>query len=374
MTNFYPFLALALTSVALGAPLVTKTYRPPNLETQIPDLDHVFTPNDSFFVRYHLANIPKIKAREWRLKIGGDAASKPLEFTLAELKRDFKQVEVAALALCSGNRRGLFEPHVPGVQWRYGAMGNARWKGVRLKDVLERAGVRDGAVEVVFDGADGPVLDKTPDFRKSIPIAKALDPDTLIAFEMNGKPLPQLQGFPARIIVPGWTATYWMKHLISVDVVSKPYDGYWMKTAYRIPKGKFPEVEGHWPGQETETNIPVTEIIVSSLVTNVPEGFHFKKGERVSVRGMAWDGGHGITKVEVSTDGGKTWEPARLKKDYGRYSWRQFEYKFTTAAKGELTIVAKATNGAGHTQREQLVANPAGYHHNVPQRLRVYVD
>jgi sulfite dehydrogenase (cytochrome) subunit A len=186
-------------------PLIKLTYRPPNYETPVADFRTAVTPNDAFFVRYHLADIPDVDAKTWRLAVGGDGANGRLQLSLDDLKA-MPATEVAAVCQCSGNRRGLVEPHVVGVQWGYGAMGCARFKGVRLKDVLDKVGLKKEAIELVLDGADGPVLDKTPDFVKSIPIAKALE-DGLVAYEMNGEPLPHFNGFPARIIVPGWAAT-----------------------------------------------------------------------------------------------------------------------------------------------------------------------
>lgn len=356
------------------APLIKRSYRPPNYESPMEYFKDVFTRNDRFFVRGHLANIPVVKIEDWKLEVGGDALSKPMSFTMAQLKREFKTVEVAAVLFCAGNRRGLFEPHVPGVQWSYGAMGNARWRGVRLKDVLAKAGIGANAVEVVFNGADKPILDKTPDFVKSLPLSKAMEENTIIAFEMSGKPLPQNQGFPARLVVPGWAGTYWMKELVSVQAVSKPFDGFWMKTAYRIPKGKFPAVQGSWPGQETDANIPITEIIVNSMFTELPEKPSFKAGKSVTLHGLAWDGGHGIEKVDVSTDGGKSWNTAQLGKDYGNYSWRQFSYRFVPGQPGTVALMAKATNQAGQTQSSELVPNAAGYHHNVIEKIDARVE
>ena len=210
------------------APLIKKSFRPPNFETPVEYFNQAYTPNDAFFVRYHLANIPQVDAASWKLTVGGDAAEKPFVLTLEQLKREFEPVEIAALCICSGNLRGLSDPHVPGVQWGYGAMGNAKWKGIRLKDVLSRAGLKKEAVEVVFDGADGPVLDKTPDFVKSVPVWKAIDDSTILAYEMNGEPLPHWNGFPVRVVVPGWTATYWMKHVTSIQALSQPFKGFWM--------------------------------------------------------------------------------------------------------------------------------------------------
>jgi hypothetical protein len=295
-----------------------------------------------------------------------------MEFTMQELRRGFEEVELAALCMCSGNRRGLFQPHVPGVQWGYGAMGNARWKGIRLRDVLNRAGVKKEAIEVTLDGADTVVVEKSPDFIKSLPIWKALDENTLIAFEMNGEPLPHWNGFPARIVVPGWTATYWVKQLTSINVVTKPFDGFWMKTAYRIPKGTFPVVD-RFTSQETETNTPITEMVVNSLITNIEERQKFKSGRAIEVKGVAWDGGYGIQQVEISVDGGQSWRSAELGKDYGRYSWQQWQFRFKPYNKGRYRVMAKATNRIGQTQTFQLIPNPAGYHHNLIQTRTIIV-
>jgi DMSO/TMAO reductase YedYZ molybdopterin-dependent catalytic subunit len=355
-------------------PLIKKTWRPPNFETPTHYFNEAFTPNEAFFVRYHLANIPeRIDAAAWRLNVGGPSVEKPLALSLEDLRSGFEQVEVAAFCMCSGNRRGLSDPHVPGVQWGNGAMGNARWKGVRLKDVLARAGVKAGALEVVADGADGAVLDKTPDFVKSIPVWKALDENTLVALEMNGEPIPHWNGYPARLIVPGWTATYWMKHLTSLEVVSEPYKGFWMATAYRIPKGRFPVVD-RFLSQEGEANTPITEMVVNSLVTNLREGSVLPGGKPAVVRGIAWDGGFGMRAVEVSLDGGRVWRAAELGPDLGRFSWRQWSFPIASPQAGEeYTVLAKATNRIGSSQTWELVFNPAGYHNNVMQPLRVRV-
>ncbi|MBI1394953.1 MAG: molybdopterin-dependent oxidoreductase [Betaproteobacteria bacterium] len=352
-------------------PLIKKSFRPPNYETPVHYFNEVFTPNDAFFVRYHLSNIPEVAADTWKLSIGGDAASAEAAFTLADLKGDFEQVEMAAVCQCSGNRRGLSEPHVPGVEWGYGAMGNARWKGVRLGDVLRKVGVKAGALEVAYDGADGPVNDKTPDFRKSIPVWKALDENTLLVYEMNGEPLPHWNGFPVRLLVAGWTATYWMKHLTRIEVRSRPLEDFWMNPAYRIPKGRFPIVD-RFVSQETDTNTPITEMVVNSLITNIHEHSLYRAGSPLFIRGIAWDGGYGVTRVDVSTDGGRTWMPSMLGDDHGRFSFRQWTYAFRPAP-GKYEVMARATNRVGATQTSELVFNPAGYHNNVMQTVTIQV-
>ena len=353
-------------------PLIKRSYRPPNYETPLEYLDAPFTRNDAFFVRYHLTNIPEVSRAEWRLEVAGDSVEKPFTLGFDELTSGFEQVELPALCLCSGNRRGLSDPHVPGVQWGHGAMGNARWKGVRLKDVLSRAGVKKEALEVVGDGADAPVLTTTPDFVKSIPIWKALDESTLLAWEMNGEPLPHWNGHPVRLVVPGWTGTYWVKHLVSLRVTSQPFKGFWMSTAYRIPKGKFALVD-RFLSQESETTTPITEMVASSLVTNLRGGERFKLGQRVEVKGIAWDGGYGMRTVEVSTDGGQSWRLAQLGPDLGKFSWRQWTHAFKAEKRGVHTLMAKATNRIGESQTFDLVFNPAGYHNNVVQRIDVQV-
>jgi len=353
-------------------PLIKRTFRPPNYETPLEYFNQAFTPNDAFFVRYHHADIPEVDAQAWRLEVGGESVEKPFTLTLEALQKDFEAVELAALCLCSGNRRGLFEPHVAGVEWGLGAMGNARWKGVRLKDVLARAGLKKEALEVVLQGADRPLVATAPDFAKSLPVWRALDENTLLAYEMNGAPLPHWNGFPVRLVVPGWTGTYWMKHLTAVQVVAAPFKSFWMNPAYRIPKGKFAVVD-RFLSQESDTSTPITEMVVSSLITNLKAGQQVRQGQRVEVRGIAWDGGYGIQTVEVSSDGGRSWAAAELGKDLGRFSWRQWSHAFAADRKGVRTVMAKATNRLGSSQAFELIFNPAGYHNNVVQRLDLQV-
>jgi DMSO/TMAO reductase YedYZ molybdopterin-dependent catalytic subunit len=348
-------------------PLIKLSYRAPNYETPIDYFRTAITPTDAFFVRYHLSNIPEVDAKTWKLSVGGDGASGQAELTLDDLKR-LPAAEVVAVNQCSGNRRGLFQPHVPGVQWGYGAMGCARWKGARLKDILDKVGLKKEAIEIALDGADSGVTDKTPDFIKSIPGWKAIEDTTLVAYEMNGAPLPHFNGFPARVIVPGWTGVYWMKHVTSIKALTKPESSFWMSAAYRIPLGKFPLV-ARFTSQETATNTPITEMVVNSLISSPADGSNVKLGQPVSIGGIAWDGGYGINSVEVSSDGGKTWEAAALGEDLGRFAFRTFSYKFSPKARGKQTVMARATNKIGQGQTTELIPNPAGYHHNVIHKL-----
>jgi hypothetical protein len=264
----------------------------------------------------------------------------------------------------------LFEPHVTGVEWGVGAMGNALWRGVRLKDVLAKAGIKAGALEVVFDGADRAPLEKTPDFVKSLPLDVAMDENTLVAFEMNGKPLPHWNGYPARLVVPGWTGTYWIKHLTSVKVVAQPEKNFWMSTAYRLPRGMFKTPT--FQSQLYAANEPITAMVVNSLVTSLKNGQQVPRGKPLEVKGVAWDGGSGIERVEVSLDGA-TWQAAKLGREISRFSFREFELRLPARESGALVVMARATNRAGETQVERLIHNPPGYHHNVIQRLYVEV-
>jgi DMSO/TMAO reductase YedYZ molybdopterin-dependent catalytic subunit len=361
----------ALVSLPGKKPLIKLTYRPPNYESPLEYFRNPITPNDEFFVRYHLTDIPTVDAKTWKLSLGGDGANGEAQLDLADLKK-LPAFEVVAVCQCAGSRRGLFQPHVPGIEWGYGAMGCARWKGARLKDVLDVVGLKKGAVGVAFDGADGPVFDKTPDFAKSLPVWKAIEESTLVAYEMNGEPLPHWNGFPARIVAPGWTATYWVKHINSIRALTQPFDGFWMKSAYRIPVGKFPLVD-RFTTQETAANTPITEMVVNSLIVSPTDGAVVKRGAHVIVSGMAWDGGYGIQSVDISHDGGKTWSAAALGEDLGKYAFRPWRYVFTPRARGKLTFMARATNRIGQTQVGELIQNPAGYNHNRFQTVTLRV-
>jgi len=351
--------------------LIRLTDRPPNYETPIESFRTPITPNDEFFVRYHLADIPLMdQLNGWSLTVGGDAAERQVTLSLDDL-RGFEQMEVAAVCQCSGNRRGLSTPHVPGVEWGYGAMGNAVWRGPRLKDVLAKAGVKAGAAEVWLNGADGPVLPTTPDFLKSLPMDKAMADEVIVATMMNGQPLPHLNGYPARIVVPGWTATYWMKHVTGIQVSSKPLENFWVKAAYRVPAGMFP-VDRPFPTQDNEKTWPITEMVVNSVIAD-PVGGARLTAAGFTIEGVAWDRGHGIRQVEVSLDGGKSWKPAALGKDLGRFAFRAFSFPTGRIEAGNYVLSSRATNNAGETQVDTLKFNPAGYHNNVPQQIPVTV-
>jgi len=353
-------------------PLIKRSFRPPNYETPLEFFDDVITANDRFFVRWHLSNIPRIEAASWRLAVGGDAAERAFVLDLDALKRDFEPLELVAVCQCAGNRRGFSDPHVPGVEWGSGAMGNARWKGARLRDILARAGLKKEAVEIAFNGSDRGPLEATPAIVKSLPPRKALDENTLVAYEMNGAALPHWNGFPARLVVPGWTATYWMKQLVSIRALSQPLANFWMNTAYRIPKGKFPVID-RFLSQESETTTPITEILVNSLITSATDGHRFAPDRPAAIQGLSWDGGYGIRRVEVSIDEGQSWSTAELGENHGRFSFRPWRFVFTPRAAGRMFVMARASNAQGTTQPSELIFNGPGYHNNVVQKVPIDV-
>lgn len=352
-------------------PLIKRTFRPPNYETPLSALREAFTPNDAFFVRYHGAAIAQVDPQTWRLQLQGASAQRSLSLSLDDLKRRFERVSVAAINQCSGNRRGLVSPRVPGVQWGHGAMGNAVWSGVRLRDVLREVGVRADAVEVVFGATDAALLPSTPAFVKSIPIERALDEHTLIAFEMNSAPLPHWNGAPARLVVPGWTATYWIKHLSEIRVEPKAFDGFWMKSGYRLPKGLFPGAP--FPGQDNAETQPITEILVNSLITSHRDGERLNRNAPAHLSGWAWDNGQGIAAVEVSADQGRSWRKASLGSDLGRFAWRGFQWRLDTSRPGPIRLWVRARSRSGAIQPKDPIPNPSGYHHNAIQTVSLEI-
>lgn len=351
-------------------PMILQTSRPPQLETPFQVFnDGVITPNDAFFVRYHLANIPtSIDLQTYRIKVGG-LVGKPVEISVADLKSKYgKPVDLVAVTQCSGNSRGFSTPRVAGGQSGNGAMGNARWTGIPLKRVLEKAGVGAGAKQVTFEGLDRPVLPATPEFVKALDIAHAMDGEVMLAFAMNGADLPMLNGYPVRLIVPGYYGTYWVKHIADINVLDKEFDGFWMKTAYRIPDNETASVE---PGTAPIKTRPIGRYNVRSFITSLADGARVQKGKSVAVKGIAFDGGKGIRSVQFSSDGGKTWKNATLGKDLGPYSFREWRIAFTPEHAGAYELKVRATNNAGQTQPMEALWNPAGYMRNVVETVRV---
>src|SRR5271170_7094023 len=304
-------------------PLIRLTTRPPQLETPFSVFDQgIITSNDAFYVRYHLADIPlKIDPDAFRVTIQGKVETS-LSLSVAELKTDFEPVEFAAVNQCSGNSRGFFEPRVAGGQIANGAMGNARWKGVPLKALLTKAGVQAGAVQVSFQGLDRPVLPETPAFMKALELDHALDGEVMIAYSMNGQDLPWLNGFPVRLVVPGYYGTYWVKHLSTINVLDAPLDSFWMKTAYRIPNNACACTE---PGKAPTSTVPIGRFNVRSFLTNIADGATLKANSNLNLRGIAFDGGYGVSDVAISADDGETWSAAALGENLGKYSFREWK-------------------------------------------------
>ena len=350
-------------------PLILLTSRPPQLETPFSVFNEsLITPNDAFFVRYHWSDIPtSIDPQTYRLRIGGKV-NKPLELSLAEIKRMGTPVSVVAVNQCSGNSRGFFEPRTNGGQLGNGAMGNARWTGVPLRAVLEKAGVQAGAKQVTFNGLDGPPLHNGPDFVKALDIDHALDGEVMLAWGMNGADLPMLNGYPLRLVVPGRYGTYWVKHLSDIQVVDKTFDGFWMASAYRIPANECACVA---PGTAPAATIPIGRFDVRSFITSLPDGATVHAGRDTVVKGIAFDGGYGITSVAFSTDDGRTWQEAHLGKDMGRYAFRPWTAVFRAPQRGEFKLRVRATNAVGQTQPMEGRWNAPGYMRNVVETTRV---
>jgi DMSO/TMAO reductase YedYZ molybdopterin-dependent catalytic subunit len=352
-------------------PMILQRTRPPLLETPFEVFDRqVFTPNDRFYVRWHLPVIPTtIDPAEFRLNVHG-RVGRPLSLTLDDLVRDFSPFEIAAVNQCSGNSRRFFQPRVPGAQWKNGAMGNALWRGVRLQDVLDRAGVAPDAAEVRFRGLDTGVVPQTPNFMKSLAVDHARDGEVMIAYEMNGQPLPLLNGFPIRLVVPGWYATYWVKMLADIEVLSTSDDNYWMRKAYLIPDTPEANIT---PEQKDVRMVPINRMVPRSFFTHPVEGAVVHPGEPLAVRGIAFGGDAGVAQVLVSTDGGQQWQPARLGKDHGRYSFRLWELPVRFAAAGMQTLRVKAESSSGSVQPEHPNWNGGGYLRNVSESVSVRV-
>ncbi|MGC1269434.1 MAG: molybdopterin-dependent oxidoreductase [Croceibacterium sp.] len=350
-------------------PLIGLTARPPQLETPFAVFnDGVLTPNDAFFVRYHTSRLPDtIDPDAFRLEVGGQVAT-PLSLDLTSLKRDFPVQEVVAVNQCSGNGRGFFAPRVGGGQLGNGAMGNARWTGVPLKALLDRAGVNAGARQVSFNGLDEAPVDTIPDFVKALDIDHARDGEVLVAFAMNGEGLPFLNGYPLRLVVPGYYGTYWVKHLSQITVLADVFDGYWMKTAYRVPDNDCACVA---PGGKPDKTRPITRLNVRSFITSHADGEAVQAG-KVDLRGIAFSGGAGIAAVALSADGGASWQQARLGEDLGGYSFREWHLRLTLP-KGRHALKVRAVDRQGQTQPLDPLWQPAGYMRNVVETVTLEV-
>ncbi len=363
------FLALAASPAVLRAQkpvhgMLVRCTRPENLEMPLDAFSSWITPNDKFFVRSHHYT-PRVTLADYRLQVAG-LIRQNLSLRMEDL-RGLPRHELAGVLECAGNGRAHYRPGIPGIQWAYGAAGNAHWAGVRLADVLRKAGLKDGAAEVLFDGADVPV-GAMPEFRRSIPLTKALEEATLLAYEMNGAQLPESHGFPLRVIVPGWAGDSWVKWVTRIEVLDREYDGFFMKTAYRHP-GR-PVV----PGSSVDPAMmrPITALRVKSVIASPLDGSRIGTGP-VRILGAAWAGESPLTSVELSVDGGRSWRPAALGAERAPFAWRLWEWSWTPATAGYFTIIARARDASGDTQPFVQEWNPSGYLWNVIQQVGVEI-
>lgn len=324
--------------------LITREKEPMNLELPFPTLEDRLVPNHRFYVRSHF-HIPAIDAASWQLRIEGEV-NKALTIGYDEL-RQLPATTLTATLECAGNGRARLAPKVKGLLWEQGGVGNATWTGVPLAALLERAGVHADAVEIIFEGADrGEVTDepKSPGpipFARSLPLAKARQPEVLVAYLMNGQPLPPEHGFPVRLVVPGWYGMASVKWLRTIAVSAVPYAGYWQTLEY-----------AYWTraaGRPTLT--PVTEMQVKAEMVRPALHEAVPGGQPYRVHGAAWTGESEVTRVDVSTDNGGSWQPAQLLGAHVPFAWRFWEFRWTPpAAPGRYTLQARATDRAGHTQ------------------------
>ena len=364
-SQLLPVSALAQDRVIAGKEkLIVRSLRPEDLETPVGLLNTYLTPKELFYVRHH-AYAPTVNAGDWKLTIDGEV-EKPYTLTLDELKK-LPKATVTVTLECAGNGRSFYEPSVPGIQWERGAVGTARFTGARLADVLKKAGVKTTGQYVLLDGADKPV-GKQPKFQRNVPMAKAMHVDTVLAYEMNGEPLPALHGFPLRAVVSGWEGAYAVKWLNHVTVIAQEHDGFFVKTAYRYPNRRVAPGEAVAPADME----PVKGLVVKSLIHTPLEGAKFKPGV-VKMAGFAWAGESFITKVEVSMDNGASWKLAKLGKEKERYAWQGFEAEFNITAPGSYLLMARATDDKGNVQPVAPQWNPSGYLWNVIEKVRVDV-
>jgi sulfite dehydrogenase (cytochrome) subunit A len=350
--------------------LLLLTDRPPQLETPLHYFRQDLTPNEAFFVRWHLEGIPtSVDLRTFRLNVSGHVRQ-PLQISVDELRSQFEPISLVAVNQCSGNSRSFFEPHVPGGQWKHGAVGNAKWTGVSVKSILDRAQVKPGAVDVSFNGLDVPPLPSVSDFVKALSIDHARDGEVMVAYAMNDQPLPMVNGFPLRLVVPGWYGTYWVKALSDIAVLPLAFSNFWTDKAYRIPKGPNGTES---PKDLAKETVPINRFNVRSLIVRPEPDETLHAGMPAEMEGIAFDSGYGIRRVEVSTDGGTTWRDARLDPELGKYSWRRWRASWTPRNRGPYRLMARATNSVGDTQSKQQW-NRSGFMWNVVSQVDVKVE
>ena len=345
--------------------MIVHNDRPEDLETPIAHLNQWLTPVDCFFVRQHLPR-PTVSEAGFELKLTG-RVEKEMNVTLAQL-RQLPQYTVPAVLECTGNGRAFFSPRVPGVQWGRGAMGNAEWTGPRLSDVLKLAGADLNTAYVTANGADMG-LAKTPDFIRSLPMKKSLDPATLLALKMNGEPLPSLHGFPLRLIVPGWDGTSWVKWVNYLSVDQTPNTGFYMNPGYRFPK--HPGAPGA-PVNPSDLAV-IEDMPVQSFITGHTDGAKVPVAA-LTLKGVAWAGESRVAQVEVSRDAGLTWQTAQLTGKDLPFTWRLWALAWRPPQPGYYTVLSRATDIRGRTQPLVPTWNPSGYLFNAVDRIGLSVE
>jgi sulfite oxidase len=345
--------------------MILRSFRFVDLETPVGYFNAWLTPVPHFFVRNHMHEPVELTAADWKLSIGGEV-EKPLALSLKDLSK-FQTHSVVNTLECAGNGRSLYRPQVPGIQWGKGAVGTARFSGPRLGEVLQRAEVKKTGKHVMFRGLDE-VPGKVPPFIRSIPIEKALDADTLVATHMNGLPLTKHHGFPARALVPGWVGAASCKWLTEIKLLETEFVGNFMTTGYRLPNQPVK------PGDtvKPEDTHPVTALGVKSVIAAPADGTTVRTG-RVALHGAAWAGEADITKVEISTDSGASWNPAKLSHEQAHFAWRLWSYDWKPTKSGEYTILSRATDSQGRSQPATAVWNPSGYLYNAVDQVKVHV-
>ena len=353
-------------------PLITYSDRPPLLETPRSIFTSKITPNDLFFVRWHMPIIPTyINPRDFFIHINGHV-KKELKLSIKDLKTQFEAVELTAVVQCGGNNRTAFHPTTSGIQWGVGAMGCAKWKGVRLKDVLKKAGLKQDAVWLGFNGKDKAVYNQTDNFVRELKLEE-VNNNILLAYEMNGEDLPYLNGYPLRLIIPGYYSDSWIKMISNITVTKKRQKLHFMDHAYRIPDN---DCECETPQKLALKTKPIEKMNINSLIGYPITGTRIKKNAELIVRGIAFDSGQGIDKVELSTDDGKTWYKAKLDDGkQGNYAYRSFTYTFKPVEDGKLSILCRATSKNGETQpfTKDVKWNRGGYKYNGIDKVDVEV-
>ncbi len=351
--------------------MLLQRMRPPLLETPYSVLEeHIFTPNDQFYVRWHMGDFPtKVDVETYRIRVFGEV-QKPFEISLKELINDFKPVELTAVNQCAGNSRGFIAPRTPGAQWAHGAMGNALWTGVPLNVLLERAGVKSAATHVAFRSLEMGAPPFPPDtrFEKVLTLEDANDSEVMVSYAMNGQPMPLLNGFPVRLVVPGWYSTYWIKMLTEIEVLNQPGKGYFISRAYLIPDTPGGCMS---PGEEGVKMVPVNKMNPRSFFAGIRDGASLAVNQQAIVKGFAFGGSTGLAKVLFSSDDGVHWQEAALGHDYGKYSFRTWETNFTPRSRQTYTLMVKAVNTGGQEQPLKAGWNPGGYLYNAIERISV---